>query len=131
MEVSIDVLSVHYDAEIWGPIDPNSFNPSRFSSNIKRNPAAFLSFGIGPRSCIGMKFALIELKLALINLIQKYQILPGTDFPDELDFIEGKGFVYFIYLISKRMMKLKILFHESRNYSWTKISYSSCLQKKN
>ena len=89
MEVSIDVLSVHYDAEIWGPIDPNSFNPSRFSSNIKRNPAAFLSFGIGPRSCIGMKFALIELKLVLIDLIQKYQVLPGTDFPGELDFVEG------------------------------------------
>ncbi len=94
MEVSIDVLSVHFDAEIWGPIDPNSFNPNRFSGDIKRNPAAFLSFGIGPRSCIGMKFALIELKLALVNLIQKYQIFPGTGFPDELDFIEGGFFCF-------------------------------------
>lgn len=90
MEVSIDVLSVHYDPDIWGPIDPNTFNPDRFSSDIKRNPAAFLGFGIGPRNCLGMKFALIELKLALVNLIQKYEILPGKDFPGELDFVEGK-----------------------------------------
>ena len=27
--VRIDHLAVHFDSEIWGPIDPFEFNPSR------------------------------------------------------------------------------------------------------
>ena len=89
MIVAIDVMSINYDSEIWGPIDPNEFYPLRHPSEIKRNPAAFLGFGLGPRNCIGMKFALIELKLAFVNLLKKFKILPADDFPEKLDFVEG------------------------------------------
>lgn len=82
-------MSINFDKDIWGPIDPNEFNPLRFSSDIRRHPAAFLGFGIGPRNCIGMKFALIELKLSVIHLIRNYKIKPGNDFPEKLDFVEG------------------------------------------
>jgi hypothetical protein len=30
LEIAIDVLSLHYDPEIWGPEDPNVFYPQRF-----------------------------------------------------------------------------------------------------
>jgi hypothetical protein len=30
LEIAIDVLSLHYDPEIWGPEDPNVFCPQRF-----------------------------------------------------------------------------------------------------
>ena len=53
MTIAIDVLSIHYDPNLWGPEDPNIFYPARFSPEAKRNPNAFLGFGIGPRNCIG------------------------------------------------------------------------------
>ena len=54
--------------------------PSRFApenqSNI--NKYAYLPFGIGPRHCLGMKLALLELRLTLITLLQKYKIVRST-----------------------------------------------------
>jgi cytochrome P450 len=56
---------------------------------MKRNPVAFLSFGIGPKNCIGMKFALMELKMALVKLIVNYEILPSKNTPESLKFRES------------------------------------------
>jgi cytochrome P450 len=53
VSVTVDVLSLHYDSEIWGPVDPNIFYPLRFSNEKSINPAAYLPFGIGPRNCVG------------------------------------------------------------------------------
>ena len=46
---------------------------------IKRHPAASLAFGIGPRNCVGMRFALMLLKIALANILHKYTISPGEN----------------------------------------------------
>nr|ATW72304.1 cytochrome p450 CYP3045C13 [Brachionus calyciflorus] len=74
LPIVVDVLSLHFDAEIWGPVDPEIFYPQRHE--IKRNPLAFMTFGNGPRNCIGMKFALIELKIALVKLILNFEFSP-------------------------------------------------------
>ncbi|CAF1253788.1 unnamed protein product [Rotaria sp. Silwood1] len=79
--VHADVYSIHYDRELWGPEDPYVFFPERHK--IKRHPMAYLPFGAGPRHCIGMRFALMEIKLLLVQLLRKYTILPGEN-------LEGK-----------------------------------------
>lgn len=56
VSVTVDVLSLHYDPEYWGPVDPNEFYPLRFSPEIKRNQAVYLPFGLGPRNCVGKYF---------------------------------------------------------------------------
>jgi cytochrome P450 len=43
MNVVVDVLTIHYDAVLWGPVDPHKFHPERFLA--ERHPAAWLPFG--------------------------------------------------------------------------------------
>ncbi|CAF0993668.1 unnamed protein product [Adineta steineri] len=84
--VHADIFTVHYDPELWGPEDPHLFYPERHAT--KRHPMAYLPFGAGPRHCIGMRFALIEIKILLIRLLQEYTILPGEHLESKLNIRE-------------------------------------------
>jgi cytochrome P450 len=70
-----DVFTIHYNPDLWGPEDPNLFIPERHA--VKRHPVAWMPFGVGPRNCVGMRFAFAELKMCLIRLLRQYRILPG------------------------------------------------------
>ena len=60
-----------------------SFLKKRWSPENKanRNPYAFMGFGIGPRNCVGMRFAMEEMKIAICTMIKKFRFYPVEETP--------------------------------------------------
>ncbi|UJR16591.1 hypothetical protein I4U23_003491 [Adineta vaga] len=81
-----DIFSLHYSKDLWGPDDPYEFIPERHLT--ERHRMAFFSFGQGPRNCIGMRFALMEIKLCLIDLLRQYEIVPGEHIKEKFELQE-------------------------------------------
>ena len=71
--LTVDIYSLHFNPDLWGPVDPYTFYPERFAT--KRHDLAWIPFGVGPRSCAGMRFALMEIKVALIRLLKIYSLV--------------------------------------------------------
>ncbi|KAJ7299641.1 hypothetical protein O6H91_23G010800 [Diphasiastrum complanatum] len=68
------LLVMMHNKQLWGE-DANNFNPERFSQGISsasKHPMAFMPFSVGPRSCIGQVFALMEAKVVLCKLLQRF-----------------------------------------------------------
>jgi len=82
IHIVADVWSIHKDPEIWGN-DAETFQPDRFASQSDRHPLSWIPFGVGPRFCIGMRFAIMEIKLALCKMLQKitFQQCAATQVP--------------------------------------------------
>ncbi|KAL2546270.1 Cytochrome [Forsythia ovata] len=76
IELHIPQLALHRNPEIWGE-DAHLFKPERFAEGVakatKNNPMAFLPFGSGPRTCVGLNFATNEVKIALLMILQRYK----------------------------------------------------------
>ncbi|KAK6035515.1 unspecific monooxygenase [Cooperia oncophora] len=81
--VCADTLTIHFNRELWGD-DADDFRPERWLEQSDRPSAAFLSFGLGPRQCIGMRLALMEEKLVLAHLLQRYNIVATCDTEEDL-----------------------------------------------
>ncbi len=60
-----------------------------FRHKEKRNPLVYLAFGLGPRNCVGMKFAIVEMKLALVKLVLNFEFRKSLNTPEKLAKIEG------------------------------------------
>ncbi|KAF7021626.1 hypothetical protein CFC21_034547, partial [Triticum aestivum] len=74
-ELLIPIMAVHHDARLWGP-DATQFNPARFADGVARaakHPTAFIPFGLGARMCIGQNLALLEAKLTVAIILQRFE----------------------------------------------------------
>ncbi|KAJ3516711.1 hypothetical protein NMY22_g14142 [Coprinellus aureogranulatus] len=79
--VHIAVEGFNKDKEFWGP-DAWEFNPDRWDNlpeAAKQLPGLYsntLTFSGGPRSCIGQRFSLIEIKSFIYTLITNFVFKP-------------------------------------------------------
>ncbi|XP_053210406.1 cytochrome P450 4V2-like [Panonychus citri] len=73
--VILNFSATHHDAKIFP--DPLKYDPDRWSlENETILPkGAFTPFALGPRNCIGYRYALLEMKIYLINIIRRFQFV--------------------------------------------------------
>ncbi|XP_045105231.1 cytochrome P450 3A41-like isoform X2 [Portunus trituberculatus] len=79
--VGVPFWSIQHDPNNWP--NPKAFIPDRFLPENKGDikPFTHMPFGIGPRNCIAMRFALMEAKIALSKLVLEMEMecAPGHE----------------------------------------------------
>ncbi|MGN9837218.1 cytochrome P450 [Nonomuraea sp. H19] len=81
-QVFYSVYSIQRDENVYD--EPNEFRPRRWIGDDKKYPrTAFLPFGAGVRNCIGEHFAWIEISIAIVNILKRYELSlqPGQKVP--------------------------------------------------
>ncbi|CAG9824140.1 unnamed protein product [Phaedon cochleariae] len=72
----LPIIAIHNDPKFYP--NPDKFDPERFSEENKGdiNPYAYLPFGLGPRNCIGSRFALLENKTVMFHILRHFEFVP-------------------------------------------------------
>lgn len=80
----IPIFALHRD-ERYFP-NPDAFDPERFNETNKLSfpSGAYMPFGSGRRNCIGSRFALLEIKIVLIRILRKFEIVPIAATPNPI-----------------------------------------------
>ncbi len=71
------VYEIHRHPNFWK--NPEDFNPERFLDENIKFSKNYYPFGAGPRMCIGNNFAMYEMILAIIALVEQLEIIEKKD----------------------------------------------------
>ncbi|KAI8871750.1 cytochrome P450 [Ramicandelaber brevisporus] len=79
----------HRHPDFWGD-NPLEFNPDRFAGDAKdvfwsAEHPGWLSFGYGLRGCMGMQFALMEMRIVLAMLLRRFEWRLADGHPGTLE----------------------------------------------
>ncbi|XP_069676170.1 cytochrome P450 9e2-like isoform X2 [Periplaneta americana] len=87
--IFVPVFGLHRDPQYYP--DPDRFDPERFNdeNKYKINPMTYLPFGVGPRMCIGNRFALMGAKLAVTHLLARYNVKVVPKTPVDIEIVQA------------------------------------------
>lgn len=104
-EILIPIGAIQNDPKLFP--NPEKFDPMRFSSDNKSSveTGSFISFGLGPRMCIGSRYAIMQSKLLLFHILAKFSFTKANQTPDKLVLASGlTGFKHEFYVNLKTRM---------------------------
>lgn len=83
--VAIVPFTMHRNTKYWS--NPEGFDPDRFAPEHadSRPKCAYIPFGDGARVCIGRSFAMMEAKIILAMLVQRFTLPLVSGHPIEMD----------------------------------------------
>lgn len=73
--VMYSINTINHSTKVWGrddDDDPETFQPERFLNKKEPSPFDFPTFNGGPRTCPGKSLALMEIKMCIAFLIQRF-----------------------------------------------------------
>ncbi|VDB84017.1 unnamed protein product [Peniophora sp. CBMAI 1063] len=82
-EILVNVHGMNTDTELWGP-DAKTWKPERWLKRDSQSADApgvyanMLTFLAGPKSCIGMNFSILEIKIVISTLITSMAFKPPS-----------------------------------------------------
>ncbi|KAF5300647.1 hypothetical protein FQA39_LY11108 [Lamprigera yunnana] len=78
-EIIIPVYCYLHDPQYFP--NPEQFDPERFNDDNKHKilPHTYLSFGIGPRSCMGSRLVLLQTKAVVVYILRKFKLIPQKE----------------------------------------------------
>ncbi|XP_026749508.2 LOW QUALITY PROTEIN: cytochrome P450 6B5-like [Galleria mellonella] len=84
--VLITPRGIQYDPKYYP--NPEVFDPERFNPETagERHPCAYMPFGVGPRNCIGMRFAKIQSRICMVMLLSKFRVESSKNTMKEVRF---------------------------------------------
>ena len=102
--VIVPTYALHRNPDMFGD-NVDKFDPERFMNDASKDLVdnhIFHSFGGGPRICIGMRFAMEEMKIVLAKLLSNFEII------EELNVTKLKFDAGNIGMLAYKEMKVKI-----------------------
>ncbi|CAH3191123.1 unnamed protein product, partial [Porites lobata] len=104
--VCVDTYSLNFSEQFWE--NPEKFYPERFSNGMKHVAGSFFRFGLGPRKCLGYRYALAITRLVVASVLQRFTLELAQPSGD-LTRVKAKGMTFFTPYLSPT-----IIFHERK-----------------
>ncbi|VVC98074.1 unnamed protein product [Leptidea sinapis] len=84
IKVHVPVYSLHHDADYFP--EPEVFRPERFLDKDNIRQYTYMPFGGGPRICIGLRFAKMQVMAGLLTVLRKCRVELADGMPRSLEF---------------------------------------------
>ncbi|XP_068719783.1 uncharacterized protein [Montipora capricornis] len=70
--ICVDTHSLNFSEQFWE--NPDKFDPERFANGSRQVPGSFFRFGMGPRKCLGYRYALAINRVVVASVMQKFSL---------------------------------------------------------